>query len=41
MDGHVDTNPAVIVGILRLFVEHDEIEDVDEDSADDVGDESS
>ena len=40
INSHVDTNPAVIAGISRLFIEHNEIEDVDEDSADDVGDDN-
>ena len=33
-------NSAVIMGISRLFVENDEVEEVDEDGGDDVGDDN-
>ena len=40
IQGHVHTNSAVIMGISGLFVEDDEVEEVDKDGGDNVGDDN-
>ena len=40
MLSQVHTNSAVIMGVSSLFVEHNEVEQVDEGSADDVGEDN-